>query len=69
MLRWIAVCIVSVGAFFFGSLLTMGLSDLIVRPFGLHGYSYPQAMAVDAMLTLIVFISIVVTEIIGAILD
>ena len=55
MLRFLSV-VIGASLFFVSSFFTMCVSDLIVKPFGLHGYTYTQAMAVDfvSLLSLLV---------------
>lgn len=65
MQRLIAAIIISVGAFFLSGVFTMAISDLVVRPFGLHGYTYGQAMAIDA----VIMVSLIAAVIINMILS
>lgn len=60
MRTFIALLLIPV-SFFVGSFFTMWLSDLIVGPYGLAGYTYQQAMGITG----VVYISVGATMLIN----
>jgi hypothetical protein len=65
---FLAVMLIPV-SFFLGSLFTMWISDLIVGPFGLHGYTYSQAMGITAVVEVSILASMIIGLIYSALFD
>lgn len=56
-------------SFFVGSLFTMWVSDLIVSPYGLAGYTYQQAMGINAVVDLALIVTYLFVLTIGLLFD
>ena len=69
MLRLIVVLILALGSFFLSGFFTMSLSELIVRPFGLHGYTYGQALGIDAVIMVSIIVAVIINSIINWLLN
>jgi hypothetical protein len=69
MLRLFSVIAVALGAFFLSGVFTMAISSLIVKPFGLHGYTYGQALAIDAAIMVSVIAGVIISTILAWLLD
>lgn len=51
-MRGVLLILLAVGSVFIGGLFTMWISDAIVSPYGLHGFTYAQALKISFISTI-----------------